>query len=135
MAPIRRPMVVNGPLIKPREPGRLGDLAWMILLGAVLALPAFLYAGLQANLHQYRREIVALEERIQDLDEQRRRLDVELAALSDPRRIEQLARTVNGLVPAEQAQVVYLPWPPAALDQGPRYLAEATGDADGRQRP
>lgn len=132
---MRRPRVVNGPLIKPREPGRLGDLARMTLLGLVLALPAFLHAGLQAQLHQYRREIVELEEKIQDLDEQQRRLDVELATLSDPRRIEELARTVSGLVPAEQEQIVYLPRPPEAPDQGPTYLAEATGDPDGRQRP
>ena len=135
MAPLRRPRVVNGPLIKPREPGRLGDLAKMTLLGLVLALPAFLYAGLQAQLHEYRREVVGLETQLQELDDERRRLDVELAMLSDPRRIEELASQVSGLVPAEQDQVVYLPRSPETPARDPIYVAAATGDDGGSQRP
>lgn len=134
MAPIRRPRVVNGPLVKPREPGRFGDLARMILLGIVLALPAFLYAGLQAKLHEYRREVVELEQQKQELEEQRRRLDIELATMKDPRRIEELARVVGGLVPATQDQVVFLPRTPEAPARDPLYIA-ATGAPDGRQRP
>lgn len=135
MAPIRRPRVVNGPLVKPREPGRLGDLARMTLLGVVLALPAFLYAGLQAKLHQYRRDVVGLEQRVDELDEQRRRLEIELASMSDPRRIEELARDVSGLTAADRDQVVVLPRIPEASARDPLFLAEATGDADGRHRP
>ncbi len=135
MAPLRRPRVVNGPLIKPREPGRLSDLAKMTLLGLVLALPAFLYAGLQAQLHEYRREVVAFETQIQELDDEHRRLDVELAMWSDPRRIEELARNVSGLIPAEQEQVVYLPRSPETPARDLMYIAAATGDDDGRQRP
>ena len=135
MAPIRRPRVVNGPLVKPREPGRLGDLTRMTLLGLLLALPAFLYAGLQAKLHQYRGEVVALEQQIEELDEQRRRLDLQLASVSDLGRIEQLAREAAGLVDAEQDQVVYLPRIPVAPSRDLQFLAEATGEADGRNRP
>ena len=135
MAPIRRPRVVNGPLVKPREPGRFGDLARMTVLGLLLALPAFLYAGLQARLHHYRGEVVVLEERREQLDEQRRRLDIELASVSDLGRIEELARNVAGLVTAEQDQVVYLPRIPVAPARDLNLLAEATGGADGRNRP
>ena len=135
MAPIRRPRVVNGPLVKPREPGRFGDLARMTLLGLLLALPAFLYAGLQAKLHQYRGDVVALEQQIERLNEQRRRLDIELASVSDLGRIEELAREAAGLVDAEQDQVVYLPRTPVAPSRDLMFLAEATGDADGRNRP
>ena len=135
MAPIRRPRVVNGPLVKPREPGRLGDLARMTLLGLLLALPAFLYAGLQAKLHEYRRDVVALEQRDRELDEERRRLDIELASASDPRRIAELAGRVTGLVEADHEQVIFLPRTPVAPARDLMFLAEATGDADGRQRP
>jgi hypothetical protein len=135
MAAIRRPRVVNGPLVKRSEPGRFGDLARMILLGLLLTLPAFLYAGLQATLHEYRRDVVLLEQRDRELDEQRRRLDIELASASDPRRIAELAGQVAGLVEAEHEQVVYLPRTPVAPARDLMFLAEATGDADGRQRP
>ncbi|MCH7824640.1 MAG: hypothetical protein IH849_07555 [Acidobacteria bacterium] len=135
MAPIRRPRVVNGPLVKPREPGRFGDLTRMTVLGLLLAVPAFLYAGLQAKLHQYRGEVVVLEARIDQLDEQRRRLDIELASVSDLGRIEELAGEIAGLVEAEQDQVVYLPRTPVAPTRDLMFLAEATGDPDGRNRP
>lgn len=135
MAPIRRPRVVNGPLVKPREPGRFGDLTRMTVLGLLLAVPAFLYAGLQAKLHQYRGEVVVLEARIDQLDEQRRRLDIELASVSDLGRIEELAGEIAGLVEAERDQVVYLPRTPVAPTRDLMFLAEATGDPDGRNRP
>lgn len=135
MAPIRRPRVVNGPLVKPPEPGGFGDLARMTLLGLLLALPAFLYAGLQAKLHEYRRDVVVLEQRDRKLDEERRRLDIELASASDPRRIAELAGRVAGLVEAERQQVIYLPRTPVAPARDLMFLAEATRDADGRQRP
>ncbi len=135
MAPIRRPRVVNGPLVKPREPGRFSDLARMTVLGLLLAVPAFLYAGLQAKLHQYRGEVVALEARVDQLDEQRRRLNIELASVSDLGRIEELAREVAGLVDAEQDQVVYLPRTPVVPTRDLMFLAEATGDPNGRKRP
>ncbi len=135
MAPIRRPRVVNGPLVKPREPGRFGDLARMTVLSLLLAVPAFLYAGLQAKLHQYRGEVVVLEARIDQLDEQRRRLDIELASVSDLGRIEELAREVAGLVDAEHDQVVYLPRTPVVRTRDLMFLAQATGDPDGRNRP
>jgi len=135
MAPIRRPRVVNGPLVKPREPGRLGDLARMTLLGIVLALPAFLYAGLQAKLHEYRRDVVGLEQRSDELDDQRRRLELEFAFVSEPRRIERLARDVSGLITADHDQVVVLPRIPEAPARDPLFLAEATGAPNGRHRP
>ncbi len=135
MAPIRRPRVVNGPLVKPREPGRFGDLARMTLLGLLLALPAFLYAGLQATLQEYRRDVVVLEQRDHELDEERRRLDLEFASASDPRRIAELARQVAGLVEAQSEQVIILPRTPVAPARDLMFLAQATGDADGRQRP
>ncbi len=135
MAPIRRPRVVNGPLVKPREPGRFGDLARMTLLGLLLALPAFLYAGLQATLQEYRRDVVVLEQRDRELDEERRRLAIELASASDPRRIAELARQVTGLVDAQVEQVIILPRTPVAPARDLMFLAEATGNVDGRQRP
>ena len=135
MAPIRRPRVVNGPLEKPREPGRFGDLARMTLLGLLLALPAFLYAGLQAKLHEFRQDVVALEERLQDLDEERQRLDLELASASDLDRIAELAHEVSGLTDISQNQVIFLPRSPVAPARDLTFLAEATGDTDGRQRP
>lgn len=133
MARSPRTRVVNGPLIKPREPGRLADLARLIGLGALLALPAFLYAGLQAHLLETRRDVVALEERLDELEEQRRRLDVELTALSDPREVEALARE-QGLRPRDQQQVAYLTLPPPADGRQPPFVAQATGGDDGRQR-
>lgn len=139
MAPIRRPRVVNGPLEKPREPGRLGDLARMTLLGILLVLPAFLYAGLQAKLHEYRREVVQLEERLDTLLEERKRLDIELQSASDLQRIQELAE-LTGLTQVDQQQVIFLPRTPVAPARDLTFLAltgpaEATGDAHGRQRP
>jgi cell division protein FtsB len=135
MAPIRRPRVVNGPLVKPREPGRVGDLARMTLLGLLIAVPAFLYAGLQAKLHEYRREVVALDQRLNELAEDRQRLEIEFASASDPKLIGELAREVIGLEKAPQDQVIFLPRTPVAPARDLTFLAEATGDADGRQRP
>ncbi|MGD8329712.1 MAG: hypothetical protein PVJ49_09750 [Acidobacteriota bacterium] len=134
MAPIRRPRVVNGQLVKPREPGRFGDLARMTLLGLLLALPAFLYAGLQAKLHEYRRDVVVLEQRLQKLDEEQKRLDIELQSASDPQRVFDMAAG-EGFTLADQQQVIYLPRTPVAPARDLTFLAEATGDADGRQRP
>ena len=136
MAATRRPRVVTGPLEKPRDPGRLSDLARMPILGLTLALPAFLYAGLQSKLHEYRREVVVLEARIAELDAVRRRLDVELASATDPQEIKRLARDVAGLAPAaDQTQVVFLARTPLATARNFEFRAVAPGDVDGRQRP
>jgi len=134
MGPIRRPRVFNGPLVKPREPGRFGDLARMIVLGMLLVLPFFLYAGLRAKLHQHRGEVVVLEAYLEELDEQRRRLDIELAFESNLRRIEELAR-VSGLVEAKEDQVVYLARTPVVPARNLILLAEATEETNGRRRP
>ncbi len=134
MGPIRRPRVFNGPLVKPREPGRFGDLARMIVLGMLLVLPFFLYAGLRAKLHQHRGEVVVLEAYLEELDEQRRRLDIELASVSNLRRIELLARE-TGLVEAEENQVVYLARTPVVPARNLILLAEATEETNGRRRP
>ncbi len=134
MGPIRRPRVFNGPLVKPREPGRFGDLARMIVLGMLLVLPFFLYAGLRAKLHQHRGEVVVLEAYLEELDEQRRRLDIELASVSNLRRIEVLARE-SGLVEAEENQVVYLARTPVVPARNLILLAEATEETNGRRRP
>ncbi len=134
MGPIRRPRVFNGPLVKPREPGRFGDLARMIVLGMLLVLPFFLYAGLRAKLHQHRGEVVVLEAYLEELDEQRRRLDIELASVSNLRRIELLARG-DGLVEAEEDQVVYLARTPVVPARNLILLAEATEETNGRRRP
>jgi hypothetical protein len=134
MAPIRRPRVVNGQLVKPREPGRFGDLARMTLLGLLLALPAFLYAGLQAKLHEYRRDVVVLEQRLQKLGEEQKRLDIELQSASDPQRVFDMA-TRAGFTLTDQQQFIYLQRTPVAPARDLTFLAEATGDADGRQRP
>lgn len=131
----RRPRVVNGPLIKPREPGRLADLARVVLLGALVALPAFLYATLQANLHDYRRSVVELEQQLEEIEERRRRLEVELASLRDPRRIKELATRINQLVPVPPDRIVYLSLPAIGADRQPDLVAEALGDPHGRQRP
>ena len=134
MGPIRRPRVFNGPLVKPREPGRFGDLARMMVLGMLLVLPFFLYAGLRAKLHQHRGEVVVLEAYLEELDEQRRRLDIELASVSNLRRIEVLARE-SGLVEAEENQVVYLARTPVVPVRNLILLAEATEETNGRRRP
>ena len=131
----RRSRVVNGPLIKPREPGRLIDLARVLLLGALVALPAFLYATLQANLHRQRREVVVLEAQLGELEEQRRRLEVELASLRDPRHIEFVAESVLGMADAKPEQIIYLTLPPAVHQDPPALVAAALGDPHGRQRP
>jgi cell division protein FtsL len=107
----------------------------MTVLGLMLAVPAFVYAGLQGKLHQYRSEVVVLEARIDQLDEQRRRLHVELASVSNLGRIKELAREVAGLVEAEQDQVVVLPRTPVVPTRDLMFLAEATGDRNGRNRP
>jgi len=136
MAPIRRPRVVNGPLVKPREPGRFGDLTRMMTLGLLLALPAFLYAAMQAKLHEYRGDVVSLEAQLDQLDDQRRRLDIEFASATDLGYIEELAREVAGLVYPEQDQVIYLPRTPVAPSRDLMFLAQAaTGGPDGRNRP
>lgn len=135
MAPIRRPRVVNGPLVKPREPGRLGDLARTLLLGLLLVVPAFLYASLQATLHEYRLEVVQLDGRMDELEAERQQLDLDLAEASNPQRIAALALQVGGLEEASQEHVIYLPRTPVAPARDLSFLAEAIGDADGRQRP
>ena len=135
MSRSRRSRVENGPLIKAREPGRLADLARVIFLGALVALPAFLYATLQANLHQQRRSVVELEEQLGQLQEHRRRLEVELASLRDPRRIKEVAAGVLGMADAESDQIVYLTLPPFVPDSPTTLVAEALGDSHGRQRP
>ena len=88
MGPIRRPRVFNGPLVKPRAPGRFGDLARMMALGMLLVLPFFLSASLRAKLHQYRTEVVDLEAHIKQLDEQRQRrqrpVELERAVEGEP---------------------------------------------------
>tara|TARA_B100001079_G_scaffold170212_1_gene146043 strand:- start:73 stop:393 length:321 start_codon:yes stop_codon:yes gene_type:complete len=106
----------------------------MIVLGMLLVLPFFLYAGLRAKLHQYRGEVVVLEAHLEQLDEQRRRLDIELAFESNLSRIEELARG-DGLVEAEEDQVVYLARTPVVPAQNSILLAEATEETNGRRRP
>jgi|TARA_B100001964_G_scaffold150327_1_gene165467 hypothetical protein len=106
----------------------------MIVLGMLLVLPFFLYAGLRAKLHQYRGEVVVLEAYLEELDEQRRRLDIELAFESNLRRIEELAR-VSGLVEAKENQVVYLARTPVVPARNLILLAEATEETNGRRRP
>ena len=135
MARPRRSRVANGPLIKSRPPGRLVDLARVILLGALVALPAFLYATLQANLHQQRRSVVELEEELGGLEGQRRRLDLQLSSLRDPHVVREFAADILGMVDAESEQIVYLTLPPRAPENPTTLVAEALGDTHGRQRP
>ncbi|MFQ5743573.1 MAG: hypothetical protein ACE5HV_08285 [Acidobacteriota bacterium] len=130
-----RPRVVNGPLIKPREPNRSADLSRLVVLGLLLALPAFLYAGLQARLLQHGRTIVALEGQQDRLEEQRQRLELELATLRDPRRIVEVAGRECGLVPVGHDQIVYLTPSIEGLGKRPGYVADAPANAHGRQRP
>lgn len=129
-----RPRVANRRLVKPREPHRLADLARVVLGVALLAVPPFLYAAQQAQLHQYKRSITQLEQRRDELNEIQRRLELELATLRDPQRVELLAREIVGLAPVTQDRVVFLDRPAGRSDRGTVLLAQFAEDADGPPR-
>lgn len=135
MSPSGRPRVANRRLIKPREPHRLADLVRIVVGITLLAIPAFLYAAQQAQLQEYKRSITRLDERLDELAEVQRRLDLELATLQDPQRIERLANGLLGLVPVQQEQVVFLDRPRAPLTRHQLLLAQVMGDVHGSPRP
>lgn len=120
--------IANRPLIKPREPHRLSDLAQVILAILLLVIPAFFYAAQRADLHRAQRRIAALEQQLGALQERSQLLRIEISSERDPRRLIQKARAIAGLVEPPPDLVRFLSRP---VRRAPALLVEATGQADG----
>lgn len=131
MARGRRFQISNRPLTKPREPNRFGDLGQVLLAVLLLVVPCFFWASYHARLQQTRRTIAQLEQRLVQLEEERQRLVLEQSMNLDPRRIEERARRVSGLVSPDPSQVLYLSRPGAPFGGARPLLAEDTGGGDG----
>lgn len=100
--------IANRPLTKPSQPNRFADLGQVVLAMLLLIIPALFYASQRADLHEARRRIASLEERLVELEEERQHLVLEYATELDPRRMEERAREITGLVEPEPEQIVYL---------------------------
>ncbi len=100
--------IANRPLTKPRDPHGFADLAQVIAAIGLLIIPAFLYASQQANLHDARKHINALEDALIAEAERRELLLVQHAIEQDPRRVHEKAERLAGLGTPSPGQVSYL---------------------------
>lgn len=104
---LRRP-VENSYLVRERDRRRRRELV-LILMAALplgMCLLVYIWSHLQVLDAGYR--IDTLEQTLHDLSQQERRLRVEAAHLSSPRRVEQRAIDELGMAPPRREQMVFL---------------------------
>jgi len=94
---------------KVRREIQWGSLAGSLLFLAILLAAAFANVWLTEKCRVLTYEISLLEEQVKRERENRRRLEVEVANLKSPQRIERIAVTQLGLKPPTPDQVVRLP--------------------------
>lgn len=80
----------------------------LTLLGAIFVLGMLFYAWQPYQLIQYGYRIEEAQEKIEQLQETRRQFQVERATLSNPHRIDAIARGELGMVEPGVAQIVTL---------------------------
>src|SRR5437763_1947725 len=87
----------NSRLVRRAGPGRAREMARLVALGGLVAFVAFLYAWQHFACIQERYQLAALKARQSQATELNRELKLEVAGLSDPSRIDQIARRQLGL--------------------------------------
>jgi cell division protein FtsL len=109
----------NSRLVRPMEPNRMRECARLILLGAMLALCALLYAWQHFETIQLRYQLESLRSERSQAAELNQELKLEVAGLRSPGRIDVIARRQLGLTAPVPGQVEPMDLPPNAV------LAEA----------
>ena len=100
---IRR--IDNSRLLRRTQPGRARELARLVALGGLVAAVAFLYAWQHFACIQLRYQLAALKSQQVQSAELNRELKLEVAGLSDPARIDQIARRQLGLTAPVPGQI------------------------------
>lgn len=101
--------VHNTFLVRQRDRRRRRELWW--ILAVVLPLVALLLAQihLQAQIRQVGYDVTELQRELDEAQQQERALRRQAAALSTPRRVEQLATELLGMRPPRPEQLVTMP--------------------------
>jgi cell division protein FtsL len=115
-APPARVLTVRRPLILPRDGGhRLLRVVrgWLVrrvlVMGAVLVLLCMVQVWLRLQVMHVGYDLSAARKVQLRLEHEQRELDVELATLRDPGRLEDIARKRLGMTDPAKGQVVVLP--------------------------
>lgn len=130
----------NSRVVRQVDPRSRREIWWLILLVAVLAGAAGLYAWPALEIRRAGLAAVELDQERERLLEENRKLSLEKAALENLRRVETIATRDLGLVAPAPAQSIVVevppPLPPGALvadEDAPARQARA-GGAQGERR-
>jgi cell division protein FtsL len=110
----------NSRLVRLVAPNHLRECARVVLLGALIALGAFLYAWQHFETIQLRYQLESLRSERAQATELNQELKLEMAGLRAPERIDMIARRQLGLTVPVPGQVAPMELPPNAV------LAEAS---------
>ena len=98
----------NSRIIRPIDVRCRLEYICLTLLGAICVLGVLFYAWQQYQWIQYGYQIEEAQKKVEQLQETGRQLRIERATLSDPQRIDALARGELGMVMPGAGQVVTL---------------------------
>jgi cell division protein FtsL len=119
----------NSRLVRPMAPNRMRECARLVSLGGMIALCALLYAWQHFQTIQLRYQLESLRGERSQAAELNQELNLEVAGLRAPGRIDIIARRQLGLTVPMPGQVAPMDLPPGAV------LAEARpGDAPPARR-
>ena len=105
----------NSRLVRLVAPNHLRECARVVLLGAMIALGAFLYAWQHFETIQLRYELESLRGERAQAKELNQELKLEMAGLRAPERIDLIARRQLGLTAPVPGQVAPMDLPPNAV--------------------
>jgi cell division protein FtsL len=130
----------NSRVVRQVDPRTRREIWWLILLVAVLAVAAGLYAWPALEIRRASQDAVELDRERERLLEENRKLNLEKSSLENLSRVETIATRDLGLTTptSEQSIVVEVPpaLPPGALIAGDDEPArQARADESGEERP
>ena len=105
----------NSRLVRPMDPNRMRECGRLVLLGGMIALCAFLYAWQHFEYIQLRYKLESLRGERSQASELNQQLNLEVAGLRSPERIDAIAKRQLGLTIPAPGQVAPMDTPPGAI--------------------
>jgi len=95
----------NSRLVRRMAPGRVGEMMRLVVLGALLAAVAFLYAWQHFEYIQLRYQVESLKAQRAQAADLNQQLKLEEAGLRSPSRVDEIARGQLGLTAPAAGQI------------------------------
>jgi cell division protein FtsL len=117
----------NSHLVRPMAPNRVRECVRLVSMGALLALCALLYAWQHFETIQLRYDLESLRNEKSQAVELNQELNLEVAGLRAPGRIDVIARRQLGLTAPVPGQIAPMDLPPNAVMAEARPLSAQPG--------